>query len=62
MDFISVNKLFNIAKEMRKHLLERIAIVTLADQCIVSATNFLTGIIIGRVCTKEQFGLYVQVR
>lgn len=32
--------------------------VTLSDQAIVSATNFLTGVIIGRACSKEQFGLY----
>ena len=30
----------------------------LADQTVASATNFLTGVIIGRACTKEQFGLY----
>ena len=32
--------------------------VTLVDQCVVSSVNFATGVIIGRVCTKEQFGLY----
>jgi O-antigen/teichoic acid export membrane protein len=34
-------------------------IVTLADQAIVSITNFLTGVIIGRTCVKEEFGLYM---
>ena len=35
------------------------AALTLLDQCLVSATNFLTGVIIGRACTKEEFGLYM---
>jgi len=34
-------------------------IITLTDQAVASATNFLTGVIIGRACTKEQFGLYM---
>ena len=34
-------------------------IVALANQAVASATNFLTGVIIGRACTKEQFGLYM---
>jgi O-antigen/teichoic acid export membrane protein len=29
-----------------------------ADQGIVSATNFLASVIIGRFCSKEEFGLY----
>ena len=37
----------------------RNSIVSLADQSVVSATNFITGVIIGRACTKEQFGLYI---
>ncbi len=32
--------------------------VTLADQFVVSATNFVTGIIIMRAAGQEQFGLY----
>jgi O-antigen/teichoic acid export membrane protein len=32
--------------------------IALADQGIASMTNFLTGVIIGRACTKEQLGLY----
>jgi O-antigen/teichoic acid export membrane protein len=32
---------------------------TLGDQGIVSATNFLTSVVIGRFCSKDQFGLYV---
>lgn len=34
------------------------ALITVFDQAVVSASNLLTGIIIGRSCTKEQFGLY----
>ncbi len=32
---------------------------TLADQAVASITNFLTGVIIGRTCVKEEFGLYI---
>ena len=32
---------------------------TLVNQGVVSATNFLTGVLIGRFCTKEEFGLYM---
>jgi O-antigen/teichoic acid export membrane protein len=32
---------------------------TLANQGVVSAMNFLTGVLIGRFCTKEEFGLYM---
>lgn len=32
--------------------------VALLDQGLVSATNFGTGVIIGRACSKEEFGLY----
>ena len=34
-------------------------IVSLADQAVVSATNFVTGVIIARTCSKEELGLYV---
>jgi O-antigen/teichoic acid export membrane protein len=34
-------------------------IVSLADQAVASATNFLTGVIIARACSKEQLGLYM---
>ena len=34
-------------------------VIALIDQGIVSVANFLTGLIIGRICTKEQFGLYM---
>jgi O-antigen/teichoic acid export membrane protein len=34
-------------------------IVALADQGVVSAANFSTGLIIGRICSKEQLGLYM---
>lgn len=35
------------------------SIVSLADQCVASATNFLTGVIIARACSKEELGLYI---
>jgi O-antigen/teichoic acid export membrane protein len=34
-------------------------VITLADQAVYSAANFLTGVIIGRTCSKEEFGLYL---
>jgi O-antigen/teichoic acid export membrane protein len=34
-------------------------IFAVADQTVASASNFLTGVIIGRACAKEQFGLYI---
>ena len=34
-------------------------ILSLADQAVASATNFLTGIIIGRAGSKEELGLYI---
>ncbi len=36
----------------------RKGIITLTDQGIVSITNFGTGVIIARSCTREEFGLY----
>jgi O-antigen/teichoic acid export membrane protein len=33
--------------------------LSLADQGIASATNFLTGVIIARACSKEELGLYM---
>src|SRR5271169_4491437 len=37
----------------------RLGFLTLLDQGVTSATNFLTGVFIGRICTKEDFGLYM---
>jgi len=34
-------------------------IISLGDQAVASATNFATGIIIARTCTKEELGLYM---
>src|SRR5580692_2008359 len=34
-------------------------IVSLADQAVASATNFVTGVIIARTCSKEELGLYM---
>jgi len=41
------------------NLTARKGLVTLADQAVVSMTNFVTGVIIGRACTKDEFGLYM---
>lgn len=35
------------------------SVVTLLDQAMVSGTNFLTGVIVGRTLIKEDFGLYM---
>jgi O-antigen/teichoic acid export membrane protein len=35
------------------------SVVSLADQAVASATNFVTGVIIARGCSKEEFGLYM---
>jgi O-antigen/teichoic acid export membrane protein len=37
----------------------RQTIVSLADQAVASAANFVTGVIIARACSKEQLGLYM---
>ncbi len=37
----------------------RQGILSLADQGVSSATNFLTGVIIARACSKEELGLYM---
>lgn len=34
------------------------SIISFADQAVASGTNFLTGVIIGRVCSKDELGLY----
>ena len=33
--------------------------LSLADQAVVSAANFATGVILARACAKEEFGLYM---
>ncbi len=33
--------------------------VSLTDQMVASATNFLTGMIIGRACASDEFGIYM---
>ncbi|HPG67282.1 MAG TPA: hypothetical protein PLO37_10585 [Candidatus Hydrogenedentes bacterium] len=37
----------------------RKSVLAIADQGFVSGANFATGVIIGRACTKEGFGLYM---
>lgn len=39
--------------------IDRKSTLSLIDQAVASGTNFLTGVIIGRACTKEQFGLFM---
>jgi O-antigen/teichoic acid export membrane protein len=34
-------------------------ILTLLDQGVLSLANFFSGVIIGRICSREQFGLYL---
>jgi O-antigen/teichoic acid export membrane protein len=33
--------------------------LALIDQLVVSAANFFTGVVVGRACTKDEFGLYM---
>ena len=35
------------------------SVLVLIDQGLVSVANFVTGLLIGRVCTKEEFGFYM---
>jgi O-antigen/teichoic acid export membrane protein len=35
------------------------SVISLADQAVVSFTNFLTALIIARACSKEELGLYM---
>jgi O-antigen/teichoic acid export membrane protein len=42
-----------------RRILFHSAAFSLVDQAVVSATSFLTGIIIARACAKDQFGLYM---
>lgn len=37
----------------------RMGVVAVADQALVSGTNFVTAILLARLCTKEEFGAYV---
>jgi O-antigen/teichoic acid export membrane protein len=46
-------------KSMRIPGLHRDNFVALLDQGVVSVANFFTGLIVGRICAKEQFGLYM---
>lgn len=35
------------------------AVITILDQGVASATNFFASIIVGRICTKDELGLYM---
>ena len=37
----------------------RQGLLSLADQAVVSATNFATGVIVARTCSREELGLYM---
>lgn len=45
--------------EVIRGCIDRKNVVALVDQGVVSIANFLTGLIVGRICSKEQFGLYM---
>ena len=53
MPLLKINVFLSTIKETRKSLL------SLVDQGVVSIANFATGVIIGRSCSEEQFGLYM---
>ena len=40
-------------------LIDGQSFLVLGDQAIASANNFLTSVIIGRICSQDEFGLYV---
>ena len=44
---------------VRWNITGRKGLIALADQAIVSAGNFFMGIIIGRTCSKDQYGIYM---
>lgn len=61
-DNITTNNKYNLFSKsitLIYRTLNHKAIITLMDQGFVSAANFLTGVIVGKACTKEQFGLYM---
>ncbi len=53
------DSLVRVAVQMIARLADRTRMLAVGDQVVVSATNFLTGVIIGRACAKEEFGLYL---
>jgi len=56
--YIHIKDLFS-ALNQRIRSLGTQGVLSLSDQLVASITNFLTGVIIGRACTKEGFGLYL---
>ena len=54
-----VGWIWHSAASTAQRVLKEGRALALADQAAVSATNFLTGVIIGRSCAKEEFGLYL---
>lgn len=49
----------SIVSALAEGIFARYNLIALADQSVVSVANFLTGLILARLGTKEQFGLYL---
>lgn len=52
-------KLQKILSSLKALVSDKNGFLSLIDQGIVSAANFISGVIIGRSCSEEQFGLYM---
>lgn len=50
---------FNTGARALSGLARRAEFLAILDQVIVSIANFLTGAVVGRACTKDEFGLYM---
>lgn len=57
---VSVRRIASAAKRMTVHVhaLTSKGMLSLLDQGLNSSSNFLTGIMVGRFCAREEFGLY----
>lgn len=59
---LSYSRIELLSRAFRAHLFNsssRQWFLTLLDQAVVSATGFLTGVIVGRLCGKQEFGLFL---
>jgi O-antigen/teichoic acid export membrane protein len=56
---MALRKLINKGINFLSNKTTRNGMFATVDQGIVSATNFLTSVIIARACSKDQFGLYI---
>jgi hypothetical protein len=52
------NGLVGAGIDLISHPTSRKGLLSLIDQMIVSLSNFLSGVIVGRACGAEEFGLY----